>query len=259
MGYRMNTSAYLARVGLRDSDFALNADFLKKLQYAHVTTVPYENLDILDGIPISLDPAVMFEKIVTQHRGGYCFEVNGLLSALLKELGFSVKNHLARFLRGEESIPVRRHRVLSVTCPDGRWLCDVGIGQNAPRHPLKLEQGLVQTQFGETYKVEWDDFHGWIVYDLHNGEWRKFYSFTEDEQLDIDFIMPSFYCEKHPDVPFHKDVMVAIKTADGRYALNGHDYKEFVGDTLTYIEEGISDRRRETLLNEKFGIVWHKP
>ena len=253
----MNTSAYLSRLGLSNSDVENSVTFLNKLQYAHVTTIPYENLDILDGIPISLDPEVMFEKIVTHHRGGYCFEVNGLLSALLLELGFDVKNHLARFLRGENTIPVRRHRVLTVTCTDGRYLCDVGIGQTAPRHPLKMEAGLVQEQFGEIYKMEWDDFHGWIVYDLHDGEWRKFYSFTEDAQLDVDFIMPSFYCEKHPNVPFHKDVMVAIKTADGRRALNGRDYKEFVGDTLSYIEEEISDERRISLLKEKFGITWH--
>ena len=253
----MDTSAYLARLGLSCADVENSVAFLNKLQYAHVTTVPYENLDILDGIPISLDPEVMFDKMVTRHRGGYCFEVNGLLSALLSELGFGVKNYLARFLRGETSIPVRRHRVLAVTCADGRYLCDVGIGQAAPRYPLKMEEDLVQTQCGETYKMEKDDFHGWIVYDLHDGEWRKFYSFTEDEQLDIDFIMPSFYCEKHPDVPFHKDVMVAIKTADGRRALNGHDYKEFVGDTLAYIEEGISDERRKALLKEKFGLAWH--
>ena len=253
----MNTSAYLSRLGLSNSDVENSVTFLNKLQYAHVTTIPYENLDILDGIPISLDPEVMFEKIVTHHRGGYCFEVNGLLSALLLELGFDVKNHLARFLRGENTIPVRRHRVLTVTCTDGRYLCDVGIGQTAPRHPLKMEAGLVQEQFGEIYKMEWDDFHGWIVYDLHDGEWRKFYSFTEDAQLDVDFIMPSFYCEKHPNVPFHKDVMVAIKTADGRRALNGRDYKEFVGDTLSYIEEELSDERRISLLKEKFGITWH--
>ena len=34
-----------------------------------------------------------------QHRGGYCFEVNGLLGWALRELGFEVTRHSARFAR----------------------------------------------------------------------------------------------------------------------------------------------------------------
>ena len=46
---------------------------------------------------------------------------------------------IARFLRGESEIPMRRHRVLAVTCADGsRWIVDAGIGQAAFRRPLPL-------------------------------------------------------------------------------------------------------------------------
>ena len=34
-----------------------------------------------------------------QHRGGYCFEVNGLLGWALRELGFEVTRHSARVAR----------------------------------------------------------------------------------------------------------------------------------------------------------------
>ena len=90
----MNVSAYFARIGL-PGDFPISHtyEFLREVQYHHVTTVPYENLDILDGRPLSLRPEDLFDKIVTRHRGGYCFEVNGALSALLKELGFPVTNY----------------------------------------------------------------------------------------------------------------------------------------------------------------------
>ncbi len=250
----MDTNAYLARLGLSFADVAPSVEFLRKLQYAHVTRIPYENLDILDGIPISLDADALFDKIVTRHRGGYCFEVNGALAALLTALGFSVKSYLARFWRGESATPLRRHRVLVVTVSEGDYLMDVGIGQSAPRYPLRMEAQTLQTQFEETYCIRRHTDGGWMVFDLCDGAWRPFYSFTEDEQLDIDFIMPSFWCEKHPDSPFHRSPMLAIKTAKGRRAINGRDYKEFEGKTLTYIEENIDDDRFRVLLKEKFGI-----
>lgn len=251
----MNTAAYLARLGLTEADVAQDASFLCKLQYAHVTCVPYENLDITDGIPLSLDAEALFEKLVTRGRGGYCFEVNGALCALLTALGFTVKSRLARFWRGETAIPMRRHRVLIVSLPDGDYLCDVGIGQSAPRHPLKLSEGLEQAQFGEVYCIRKDAQWGHMVYDLHEGEWRAFYSFGDEDEAESDFIMPSFWCERHRDSPFRKAPMVAMKTEKGRLAINGRDYKEFEGDRLVYIEENVNDERLEALLRERFGIV----
>ena len=32
----------------------------------------------------------LFDKIVTRRRGGFCYELNGLLCGLLRELGFRV-------------------------------------------------------------------------------------------------------------------------------------------------------------------------
>ena len=253
----MDVKKYLSRIGLSASP-SLSYEFLAQLQYAHVTHVPYENLDIVEKIPLSLEHDDIFCKVVEKNRGGYCFELNCLFSALLRELGFSTRDFLARFLRGETSIPVRRHRIIAVDLGDKTYICDVGMGQSAPRYPLVLEEGILQEQFGETYKFERDEFHGWILYDLHKGEWRKFCSFTEDRQLDIDFTLPSFYCEKHEASPFNKGVMVAIKTKDGRKAINGSDFKIFVGGELSFIEENMTDERRLEILKSEFGIDWRK-
>src|SRR5262249_9039065 len=53
-------------------------------------SVPFENLDIHLGRPIVLDDDVFFDKIVERRRGGFCYELNGLFAALLRELGFDV-------------------------------------------------------------------------------------------------------------------------------------------------------------------------
>ena len=231
------TEMFLERIGLpHDYPISQSYDFLKTVQYAAVTEIAYENLDILKKRPLKLDAEGLFEKIVVRGRGGYCFEVNGILSWFLKASGFEVTNHFARFLRGEKEIPMRRHRVLSVKCGDGTYFCDIGIGQTAPRYPLKIEHGLIQEQFGEQYKFQKDNTHGWILYDLHNGTWREFISFTQDPAYEVDFIQPSFYCEHHPDSVFNKTAMIAIKTADGRKTIISLNYEYIFNKFEKYIK-----------------------
>ena len=133
----------------------------------------------------------------------------------------------ARYLRGESTIPMRRHRVLKVEATDGIFLCDVGIGEVCQREPVAMEGGLEQSQYGETYKLEKDPDLGWVLWDLYKGQWRKFYSFTEEVQLPVDYVAINYYCETHPTSPFNKVEMFAVKTAEGRKTLDGHIYKEF--------------------------------
>ena len=230
----MNVTDYLERIGLeRPREIVPDAALLRKLQYAHCTTVPYENLDMIQGVPTSLDPGALFDKIVARRRGGLCFELNGGFGALLKELGYGVTHVAARFLRGETSLPMRRHRVLLVEAADGMWLCDVGIGQSCPREPLRLLEHEEQPQFGENYAFRKEPFLGWVLMDFHKGAWRDFYSFTEEPQLIVDFIAPNFYCERHPDSPFNKREMFSLKTAEGRITLDGNVYKEFTAAGVT--------------------------
>jgi N-hydroxyarylamine O-acetyltransferase len=60
------------------------------LQYAHLLSVPFENLDIHRGREILLDENRIFDKIVSERRGSFCYELNGSFTALLQELGFTV-------------------------------------------------------------------------------------------------------------------------------------------------------------------------
>ena len=51
---------------------------LRDLHRAHRLAIPYENLDIHLGVPLTLDPERIFAKLVDERRGGWCYEMNGL-------------------------------------------------------------------------------------------------------------------------------------------------------------------------------------
>ena len=252
----MNANLYLERIGMRCEDVSHTYEFLKQLQQNHICFVPYENLDILNEKSIDLSEQALFEKIVKNHRGGYCFELGGAVAMLLRSLGFETKCYLGRFLRGEKDIPVRRHRVAVAACEGKRYVVEVGIGIEAPRAPLLLEEGVEQECSNGSFCFSRDNFLGWVLCEKADGEWKPYYSFTEEEQLDIDFIQPSFYCEKHPASPFNKSPMVAIKTPDGRRAINDRDYKIFQNGELIHIEENVTDARLYEILERDFGIIW---
>lgn len=234
--------------------------------------MPYENLDIMRDIPLSLEIEDIYEKIVIRGRGGYCFELNGLYAWLLRELGFEVTEYMARYLRDEKEIPMRRHRVLRVgtwsaaTSKNTDYLCDVGVGAIIPREPLPMvlghvtEQGSEGPLLSERYKLEKESFFGNVLYEWKKNKWQKVYSFTEEEQLNIDYVMPSFYCEKHPESFFRTMDMVHIFTDDGRKSVAagaagaGRELKIFSPAGVEVIVPA-SEKIYHELLEIHFGII----
>lgn len=246
---------YFSRIGLEYSASCTpDGELLRRLQYAHVTTVPYENLDILRGVPISLKLDDIYDKVILRHRGGYCFELNALFGWLLRQLGYLVIDLTARFLRGESEIPMRRHRVLRVTdCFGDEWLADVGVGQQVPRMSLRLAPNIVQEQLGEFYRFRVMPDYGWVLYDLRDTEWREVFAFTEERQLDIDFEMPSFWCEANPTSPFRKKEMLSIKTSVGRMTIDGNEFKIF--DSGNVSVKLLTDDEKPYYREKYFGIT----
>ncbi|WP_424767796.1 arylamine N-acetyltransferase family protein [Paenibacillus sp. sgz302251] len=246
--------AYLDRINY-DGPVEVSAECLARLQECHIHAVPYENLDILKGRPLSLEIQDLIHKIVIRRRGGYCFELNALFGWLLRELGYSVTDLVARFWRDESNLPPKqRHHVLKVEAEDVFYLCDVGVGGIVPRRPIKMLEGLAQQQGDEGYRLERDPDYGWVLCELNHGDWRWLYSFTEEKKLPKDFIMATFWCENAPDSIFINNAMLAIRTREGRNTIAGEQFRIFTSNGVqTFIPQ--SKEEYDEALYTYFGIV----
>lgn len=214
------------------------SETLSGIQKAHLEHIPYENLDILAGIPLSLDEDYLYDKMVTRKRGGYCFEQNGLLLAALQGLGFEVTQYCGRFIIGEVGISDRRHRVLRVEADDGVFISDVGVYGESPRKALHFAEGEVQSDGLCEYRYVRDDFYGWIEQQKENGkDWKNIYGFTEEPWLTRDFIQPSFFCEKHPESAFSTIRKVGI--------FRGEESLTYIDNVFTIYAQGKIVRREE--------------
>ena len=221
---------YLKRIGF-EGEAKADYDTLYELQYRHFLSVPYENLDILNKVDLSLEISALYNKVVERGRGGYCFELNALFNWLLCEIGFKTITYFARFLLDEPDIKkvMRRHRIMRVEINGEYYLADVGVGCVTPERSLKLVENEETEIRGVIYKFNKDPFLGWVLnykYLNKNKDWQKLYSFTEEPQIDVDFIQPDFYCQYHEDSIFNKNNMIAIRTQTGKYTLDGNLFKE---------------------------------
>ena len=161
---KVKVEKYFKRIGLEMPETIVpDGQLLKKLHFAHCTTVPYENLDIIRGIPLRLDDEGLYQKVVEEGKGGYCFELNGLYAWLLEKVGF-----------------------------------------------------------------------------------------TEEPQLDMDFVMPCVFCDEHPDSPINKYEKISVFTADSNIRLWDGEYQIFThGEKKA---RPVCGEERQEILRHEFGI-----
>ena len=149
---------------------------------------------------------------------------------------------------------MRRHRVLKVMADGMPWLCDVGVGGPCPLRPLCLQEGIEQHQGDESYRLAKDPFLGGVVEELRKGDWSHYYSFTEEVQLPLDYVMPSYWCEHAPDSIFTQSIMISVRTPDGRITVSGDEIRMFSRNGVKAFTPS-SEAERVAALQEWFGIV----
>jgi N-hydroxyarylamine O-acetyltransferase len=214
----MKISSYLERIGYKEP-VELSAEVLSELHYVHLLNVPFENLDIHLGRPILLNEDHLFEKIVTYRRGGFCYELNGLFAALLRELGFKVDLLSARVYENGEFGPELDHLTLRVRLEDD-WLVDVGFGDNFLR-PLRLFETGAQVQSGVAYHVHRRS-SDWELLEMdEQGEWQRSYSFDLQPRQLSDYTERCTYHQTSPKSHFTQKRLCTRATPEGRISLSG--------------------------------------
>lgn len=252
---KLQIEQYLRKLQLNDFEPTVNLATLTKLQDAHLKYIPYENFDCLNGKITSLKRQDMFNKVIMHNRGGICFELNGLYNWLLESLGFEVTSYSARFIDKMETYQLRRHRVMCVTLGEKRYLTDVGVNSESPRVPLEITEGLIQSDGISQYKFTRSEFWGWLLWQKERGKiWKRLFGFTEEPQIDKDFITPSFWCDAHPDSPFIKSKKLSIFREDCNITIRSNYLKFYLGGRVKYRYKINTGAELKEILWEYFGI-----
>ena len=247
----MDTQAYLGRIHY-SGELTPTAATLRELHRAHLLEVPFENLDIHLGRPITLDQEPLFDKIVTHRRGGFCYELNGLFALLLRGLGFEVTLLAAGVARADGGFgPEFDHLTLLVQIPlsmdSGQiaqsaqlavphpqplipnpqlpaWLADVGFGDSF-REPLRLVEGLEQQQDGRAYRLDRAGEHLTLMQRDTSG-WQPQYRFTLQPHVWVEYADMCRYHQTSPESSFTRKRVCTLATTDGRVTLSDRKHED---------------------------------
>lgn len=212
----MDLPAYFARIGY-DGPVEPTLGVLNAIVQAHVQSIPFENLDVLQGRPIELGPEALERKLVHGRRGGYCFEQNGLLLVVLESIGFDVAPLSARVRYGRPNgvIPPRTHLFLRVEIEGTSWLADVGVGGFSMASAIRLDNSDEQITPHESRRIVREG-----ALRLHQvrfgGQWHDLYEFTLEEMPPVDRELANWYTSAHPQSDFRNRLVVALALPGGR-------------------------------------------
>lgn len=255
----MNIPQYLERIQYREP-LKLDANTLRGLELAHMMTVPFENLDIALKRPIKIDEESLWNKLVVQKRGGFCYELNGLFAWLLKQVGFEVTYLNARVFNSEGILGIDfDHLALLVQIPGqpGRWLADVGFGDSF-MEPLDLDDRTEQMQGLRSYRLE-QISDGYIVWQRnYDGSWERHYFFDlQPHKFPEEYESACHYHQTSAESSFTRSSIISRATSDGRVSLeDGRLLLTVNGQRTNRPLE--SDDEYHALLKGFFGIILPK-
>lgn len=237
---------------------------LQRIHLAHLLTVPFENLDIHRGRPIRLERDPLFQKIVQERRGGFCFELNSLLAALLQGLGFSVQLLSGQVSRADGSFgPEFDHLAVQVNLKDEVWLADVGYGDSF-RQPLRLGDPEIQTQAQGRYRfLPWADRGDstadpwpftpspryWRVQQEQSDQtWKTLFLLDRIPRQLQEFEPMCHFHQTSPESMFTRLRLCTLATPTGRITLTA---RANGSASFKWIETTAKGRQERTLKDEK--------
>lgn len=194
-------------------------ELLKKIHQLHPKHITFENLDTFTGKTPSLQADTIFNKLVTDHRGGYCYEQNLLFKDVLESLGFSIKMHLARVVWGSRdgSGTARSHMMLTTEIEGMHYLVDVGFGSMTLTAPILLKPDIVQETPNGQFRLI--NENGFYRLEVLKEEWLPIYKFSLEEAEFSDLEMANWYIATGLDSVFRKFLMITRVDEEARYAL----------------------------------------
>ncbi|XP_012718394.2 arylamine N-acetyltransferase, pineal gland isozyme NAT-10 [Fundulus heteroclitus] len=271
---QMEVGRYLSRIGFAGPSDVPSLELLRSVHTRHLLSVPFEDLTVHSGGRVSLDLPVLYDKIVNQRRGGFCFENNSLFSWLLTQLGFRVtvlSGQVRNSITGLYGPPYD-HLILMVRLDGKRWLCDVGFGVPGFSVPLSLETCGPQEQGHRVYRLRRDSdsdmrFLEWQKEENRgeDGEWTEIYKFTLEPRRLEEFAEMCQYHQSSPSsIFFCKSLCMLLKpggrlTYIGRRLITTTFPSEATGGVLETTTRELEDEEIPAVLAQHFGIVLPSP
>ena len=219
-------------------------------------SVPFEAIDVQIGRRIELDLENIYNKVIIEKRGGYCYELNYLFHEMLSQLGFTSFLISARIFNKDHFGPECDHMAIIVELEE-QWLVDVGYG-DLFLEPIQIKTELEQHDSNKTYLIKKDKSNDFILYESLNRELESEfiikYKFESKPRKVIEFSEQNSWKQTSAESYFVKNRICTLPTEEGRKTILNNVYKVKTNGKSEQIEiEGKAQFM--DLLEKEFNIV----
>ncbi len=243
-----NIKDYFACVSVMQPEVSIT--FIKQLQNAHLGIIPFSNLGVLLHENLSLESQFLFDRVVTNRRGGYCFEQNKIFFEILNSFGFQCDIVLARVLHNRDIDVPRTHRITRVAFGDSNYIVDVGFGPLCPREPLLLDFEEPQDQGDAVYRIIQPDQGCYLLQQKEVDGWFTLYSFDNGNYTEADCLCGHHYSSTHPNAKFVNNLVVSRKFYDDVRLLRNGNFHRIRGGETAITEISSKDHLGVILMQE---------
>lgn len=219
MSQKVNLNAYFERIGFAGS-IAPTLATLEMIHALHPAAIAFENLNPLLGLPVNLDLSSIEKKLLAERRGGYCYEHNLLLMAVLRELDFPVRGLAARVVWFDPAAVERppTHMLLAVEIGGVSYIADTGFGGLTLTAPLRLKPDVEQPTPHETFRLTGGE-PDWTLEARLDGEWKPLYVFDTVERSLESYEASNLTLSTDPESRFRTELRAALSPSGKRLAL----------------------------------------
>lgn len=241
---------YIRALGLQVSRPDLK--LLHEITRRHSAQFAFSSVGPLLGDDLPLDIESLYQRIVLNRRGGYCFEQNGLMYAMLSELGFDVSLYLARVIYNEDIHPPLTHRITLVEIESDQYIVDVGFGPLGPQLPVSMS-GEASRQNFRLFRIEERHPGVFHMQTLKDGAYYSLYKFELAQYGPADCEVGHFYSHRHPSATFVNHLVVSRIMDDEVRSLRNHEFWVITesGEQRTVIADSM---QLQEILNHQFGV-----
>lgn len=214
--------------------------------------IPFENLDIMNQVPIVLDLEKLYEKVILHPRGGICFELNALFNWLLEQLGYDVTMISATVAKEGGAWHEPDTHMANIVDIDGvRYLTDVGFGDSCLT-PLSLngDEAEMPNRMFRVCETEGDFYH---LEESNDDGWTAKHRFKVEPRILSFFESRSEYIQYSPESNFTRGKIVTKAVPHGRVSLT--DDHLVLTDVSKKTKQSYNEGNLKDLLRKYFRIV----
>ncbi|MED2765808.1 arylamine N-acetyltransferase [Bacillus thuringiensis] len=242
------------------------------LQMGHM--IPYENIDVMEGVFREISQTNLQEKLLINNRGGLCYELNSLLYYFLRDCGFDVYRVAGTVydLSGNQWKPDDGHVIIILKHGSQKYIVDGGFASHLPLYPVPFTGEIISSQTGNYRIRKQTTEKGTYLLEIRKGQkgetaqfldseptdtWRIGYAFTLDK-IDTNKIHAiQNTIVKHPESPFNKGYIICKLIENGHISLTKLNFTQTQKGQKSK-QSITTEKEYQHILADAFGITLHK-